>query len=147
MAYLDQELLNSINSAEISEDSYELIKDGWYQAVIEKSEIKKAKSNNGDYLSIWFSICDDGYSGRLVFSNLNIFHKNKVAEEIGRNELAKLRSCCEIENFVDTDQLIGCRVLIKVSSKDDKNIVKGFKRINKEEKDQNNSDSGFAPWS
>ena len=83
---------------------FEPVPAGWYEAVISKSEIKKAKSGN-NYLALTFKIEGGEHDKRLVFNNLNMWHPNKQAAEIAQREFAAICSACGVEAVEDTMDL------------------------------------------
>jgi hypothetical protein len=70
----------------------------------------------------------------VVFGNLNIRNPNPKAEEIGRQQLGDLLRSIGIAKVSDTDQLIGNRCSIKLTTKtsdgyEPSNEIKGWKAI------------------
>ena len=129
---------NPFDVAELpkSENDYSLIPDGWYSAVIKTAEIKSAKSG-GKYISVRFNITGDKQAGRGVFANINIRNPNMEAEKIGLQQLGDVvRSVGIIGKLMDTDQLIGGQLNIKVATRKsekygEQNEVKGYKPLMK----------------
>lgn len=102
---------------------------GEYPLIIEKSELKDTKSGNGKYVWIQASITGEHYSGRKVFHNFNILNPSSKAQEIGRNELAKLALAVGLPAVKDTSELIDKAFVGRVKVKDGDNELAAFKPI------------------
>jgi hypothetical protein len=132
MARLDEEIsLLSIPKKE-NAGSYEPLPDGWYDVTIGGCEIKETKAGTGKYLHVRYDVTGPSHSGRVVFGNLNIRNQNPKAEEIGRQQLGELMDSVGIGKLSDTDQLIGNRLKVRLSTRrseqyGDSNEVKGWK--------------------
>jgi hypothetical protein len=132
MARLDEEIsLLSIPKKE-NAGSYEPLPDGWYDVTIGGCELKDTKAGTGKYLHVKYEVTGPSHSGRVVFGNLNIRNANPKAEEIGRQQLGELMSAVSIGKLSDTDELIGTRCRVKLTTRKseqygDSNEVKGWK--------------------
>ena len=132
MARLDEEIsLLSIPKKE-NAGSYEPLPDGWYDVTIGGCEIKETKAGTGKYLHVRYDVTGPSHAGRVVFGNLNIRNQNPKAEEIGRQQLGELMDSVGIGKLSDTDQLIGNRLKVKLSTRrseqyGDSNEVRGWK--------------------
>ena len=129
---LDQEF--SIDTIPQSERSYDLVAPGWYPAVIKNAEVKTTREGSGKYIALRFDIMGDKSAGRVVFANINIRNPNPKAEEIGVQQLGEIMRSTGLTKVVDTDQLIGLQLQIKVDIRKseqygDSNEVKGYKAI------------------
>ena len=154
---LDQEF--NIDSIPQSERSYDLVAPGWYPAVIKNAEIKTTREGTGKYIALRFDIMGDKSAGRVVFSNINIRNANPKAEEIGVQQLGEIMRSTGLTKVVDTDQLIGLQLQIKVDIRKseqygDSNEVKGYKAISasatvsvgKAEKAPSSASETRPPW-
>lgn len=110
---------------------YEAIPAGWYNATIQKSELKNTKAGNGRMIALRLAITGPTHQGRVVFTNLNINNPNPQAEEIGRQQLGEIMRAIGLARVGDTDELIGGMLAVKLVLKNDgqENDVKGFKAI------------------
>lgn len=129
MAFLGKEFIQS----ELPQGGYDPLPEGWYSADIKSAELKSTKSGDGQYISVRYTITGPAYQGRTVFSNLNIRNSSVQAEEIGRKQLGNLMQSIGLDKLVDTDQLIGGSLSIKLGIRqtegyDPVNEVKGFKK-------------------
>lgn len=133
MAFLDQAI--DLNTLPQSEQSYDLLPPGWYQASITKAELKATKDGSGQYIALRYDITGPSHQGRVVFGNLNIKNRSVKAEEIGRQQLGELMRSIGLARVQDTDQLIGGQLQIKVAIQEGsngyeaRNEVKGYKAM------------------
>lgn len=132
MAFLNQEFV----AAELPQgNSYEVLPEGWYNAVISKADVQATKDGTGQYIKVRYDITGPTHQGRVVFGNLNIRNASVKAEEIGRQQLGEIMRAIGLAKVTDTDQLIGGNLLIKVSIRPangqygEQNEVKGFKAM------------------
>lgn len=117
-----------------SEQSYDALPAGWYQAKITKTEVKQTKSGTGSYIAVRYDILGPTHQGRVVFGNLNIKNANSEAERIGREQLGELMRAIGLTRVQDSDELIGGELSIKLKIRaseqyGDSNDVTGFKAI------------------
>ena len=140
MAFLGQSFnVNSLPKDEGGE--FTPLPEGWYNVVVKDSQLKPTKDGSGQYISIRLTVEGPTHAGRGVFTNLNIVNKSPDAERIGRAQLRTILECGGVQEFSDTDQLIGIRLQVKVVVKparqdpatgrvyDADNEVKGYKAI------------------
>lgn len=134
MAFLDEAF--DVSELPQSDNNYELVPAGWYNATITKAEIKSTKAGTGQYIAVRYDITGPSHQGRVIFGNLNIKNPNSKAEEIGRQQLGEIMRAIGLSRVTDTDQLISGALQIKVAIKESdgqyeaNNEVKGFKAIN-----------------
>ena len=132
----------NVDDAPVSENSYDLIPEGWYQVEITKSELKDTKDGTGKLISLGYKITGQSSAGRLVFGNINVSNKNTEAERIGREQLGALMRAVNVANINNgqVNVFIGTQLLIKVGIKaqqTDKNTGKVY--------DAQNEPKGFKP--
>lgn len=128
MAFLDQTF--EADSLPVGNTSYGAIPAGWYNATIQKAELKPTKSGSGRYIGLRLAITGPTHQGRVVFCNLNINNPNPQAEEIGRQQLGEIMRAIGLARVGDTDELVGGMLSVKLTLKgEDENDVKGFKAI------------------
>lgn len=113
--------------------AFELIPAGIYVAVIDESEIKPTKANNGHYISLKLQIVDGQFKGRLVFTSITLDNQNAQAVQIGQGQLSALCRAVGVLQLQDTCQLHDKPLRIKVAIRKDKtgqyadqNEVKGY---------------------
>lgn len=135
MALLAPEVTRAISAVKLEEvDNFDPIPAGVYTAQINSVQIKDTKAGTGKYLSVMLQITGPAYQGRVVFDNINTQNPNQVAVDIGMATLKKIAKAIGEETILDTDQMIGAAVEIKVKIEDSpeygaKNVVKDYKPI------------------
>lgn len=115
--------------------TYELIPPGWYNAEMVNAEVKMAKSGNGEYLNLEFSLLDPPHAqGRRVWLTLNLWNANAEAVRIANQQRYELLAALGKPNAQDTAELLGIPVCLRVAVREDKtgqyeprNEVKGFR--------------------
>lgn len=110
------------------------IPEGWYDAKISETDVKNTKAGTGKYISLRLDIIGPSYQGRAVWANLNTINPNPKAEEIARAQLADIMRATGLAQVIDTDELVGLVLAIKVAVRNDetygsRNDVKGFRAI------------------
>ena len=132
MAFLSETF--DVNELPKGNSNFEPLPAGWYTSTITQAELKTTTSGNGEYIKLRYDITGPSHQGRVVFGNLNIKNPTVKTEEIGRQQLGDIMRAIGLAKVVDTDNLIGKQIGIKVSIKDDPkyglgNEVKGFKSV------------------
>lgn len=132
MAFLPEQI--ELNELPKGNGNFEPLPAGWYTATITQAELKTTSAGNGQYIKCRYDITGPSHQGRVVFGNLNIKNPNVKAEEIGRQQLGDIMRAIGLAKVVDTDNLIGGQISIKLTIKqDDKygasNEVKGFRSV------------------
>lgn len=126
-------LPGSFNSEEHDDmDSYDIIPEGEYVAMIDESTIKPTKKaleeagNNADLplenysglrLNLRFKIMGGDYDGKYIFNGLNIKNPNPVAVEISQKELATICRAVGKVSIQDSAELHNTPMSIKVKVK------------------------------
>lgn len=124
---------------------------GWYHVMIDESEMKPTRAGDGARLSLRFTILDGQYSGRKVFTGLNLKNPNPVAQEIAYKQLSALCHAVGVIQVQDSQQLHGRPLKIKVKVKaaqgdyEASNDITAFKNVN--EVTGESAANGAAPWS
>lgn len=133
MARLTETL--NVNELPESTQSYDLVPPGDYIAEIKNAELKTTSNGTGEYIKLRLDITGPTHAGRVVFTNLNIRNQNQVAQDIARQQIKTIIASNGISDLVDTDQLIGCVIGIKVKIREAQNgyeaqnEVKAFKAV------------------
>ena len=131
MAYLDEEF--SVDTLPVTNNNFEPLPEGWYNATIAGAEIKATKAGDGKYIALKYTITGPTHQGRVIFGNLNIKNASTKAEEIGRQQLGDIMRAIGLAKVQDTDQLIGGNLGIKLSVRTGEyegNEIKAFKALN-----------------
>jgi hypothetical protein len=131
MAFLGETF--STDSLPVSDRSYDLIPEGWYNATITKAELNNTKAGTGQKIDMRYDITGPTQQGRVVFGTVNVRNQSQKAEEIGRQQLGEIMRAIGVANITDSDELIGGSICIRVKIKpaengyDARNEVSGFK--------------------
>ncbi len=115
--------------AQEASQAWEPLTPGWYNAYIEKEEIKLTRAGDGYILKLTFYIIDGLSQNRKVFANINLSNPSEQCVKIGRADLAALTQSVDIPLLQDTAQLLNKAVQIRVTVKKDQNEIKGYKPI------------------
>lgn len=134
------------------DSGYDVVPAGWYNALIDESELKPTKDGSGAYLQVRYNIIDGQFANRKIFSRLNIRNSNPVAQEIAYKQLSAIAHAVGVMHVQDSSQLHGIPMKIKVKVRkdpngqyDDANEVSVVKNIN-EKVDMCGQASQGAPW-
>lgn len=117
-------------------DSFDPIPAGWYNAIIDDTEMKPTRDGSGQYLQIRFSVIDGEYANRKVFTRLNLKNNNPVAQEIAYKDLSAICRAVNVIRVEDTQQLHGIPLMVKVKIRpaqgewEASNEVSGYKGAN-----------------
>lgn len=131
MAFLGETF--STDSLPVSDRSYDLIPDGWYNATITKAELNNTKAGTGQKIDMRYDIVGPTHQGRVVFGTVNVRNQSQKAEEIGRQQLGEIMRAVGLAKIQDTDELVGGSICVRVKIKpaengyDARNEVSGFK--------------------
>jgi hypothetical protein len=111
---------------------------GWYNVMIDESEMKPTKAEGGLRLSLRFTIMDGQYANRKVFTGLNLKNANPVAQEIAYKQLSAICHAVGVMQVQDSQQLHGRPLKIKVKVKaaqgdyEASNDITAYKNINEQ---------------
>lgn len=109
-------LPNQFNANEHEEIAdFEPLPVGEYQGKIIESEMRENSSGTGSFLKLVFVVTDGKYSGRRLFSNLNLIHPNEKAVEIAQKEFAAICRACGKITVDDSEELHGIEMLMKIT--------------------------------
>ena len=129
---------------------FETVPAGWYNAMIDESEMKPTKDGSGAYLQTRFNIIDGQYANRKIYMRLNLRNTNPVAQEIAYKQLSAIAHAVGVLHVQDSSQLHGLPMKIKVKLRkdtsgqyEDSNEISSIKNIN--EQVDMGSQAGAAP--
>jgi hypothetical protein len=108
---------------------------GWYNALIEKSEVTPTKDGTGTKLTLWFKVLEGQYKDRKVIINLNIRNANSVAQNIALGQLSAICHAVGVLRADQSEQLHNLPMKIRVKVRvqegyDDSNDITAYKNIN-----------------
>ena len=127
--------------------TFEPIKDGTYDCVLNTHNWKQTNSGTGMYLEMEYAIMGGDFDGRLVWNRLNLVNKNEQAVLIAREQLAEFCRAVGCEQALASEKELlqfmancwGKKVQVKVKNQQRKNdpdrvdlVVKGVKRMPEE---------------
>lgn len=89
---------------------------GEYKAMIEESDVKPTKKNDGYVLKLTWLVLEGPYSARKIFQNINLDNPNSKAVEIGQQELSAVCHGCGKLKVQDSSELhnIPCVIRVKI---------------------------------
>ena len=131
MAFLGETF--STDSLPVSDRSFDLIPEGWYNATITKAELNNTKAGTGQKIDMRYDITGPTQQGRVVFGTVNVRNQSQKAEEIGRQQLGEIMRAVGLAKIQDTDELVGGSICVRVKIRpaengyDARNEVSGFK--------------------
>lgn len=118
------------------DNSFDPIPAGWYNAVIDESEMKPTRDGSGAYLALRFNIIDGQYAGRKVFTRLNLRNQNPVAQDIAQKQLSTICHAVNVLQIQDSSQLHALPLKIRVKVTTDptgqyepSNEISGYKPV------------------
>ena len=124
--------MSTINfNAEAVEPSvpFEAIPAGKYTAIITDSDLKETRSGTGRYLQLEFEITEGEYSGRKLWSRLNIENPNPDAVKFARADLAAICHAVNILHPADSVELhnLPLQITVRCKKNQDDEIVNEIK--------------------
>ena len=87
---------------------------GWYNVMIDQTELKPTKDATGNYLEVRHTILDGAHQGRKVYGRLNLRNANPTAQEIGYKQLSAICHSVGVIQVQDSAQLHNIPLKIKV---------------------------------
>ena len=118
------------------DNSFDLIPDGWYEALIKDAKVGETQSG-GEAVSFCFEILGPTHAGRVVWYNYNVRNKNETAERIGQQQLSDLARAIGFDVMPDdTDAFLNQILQIKIEKEkkpregyDPRNVIaaRGYK--------------------
>ena len=126
---------------------------GWYNVMIDESEMKPTKQEGGMRLALRFNIIDGQYANRKIFSGLNLRNANPVAQEIAYKQLSAICHAVGVMQVQDSQQLHGRPLKVKVKVRaasgdyEASNEITAYKNINEQvDGPVGGAPTGAAPW-
>lgn len=98
---------------------FEVLPAGWYDAMIDESEMKPTKDGSGAYLQLRFSIMGGFANGQKVFQRLNLQNANQTAQDIAYKQLSAICHAIGVMQLQDSSQLHGQPMKIKLKIRND----------------------------
>lgn len=87
---------------------------GKHPVVIESSEVKANKANDGGYLQLNLRIVDGPQTGTTGAYRLNLYHSNQTTVEIANRQLSAICHVIGVYQVSDSSQLHGIPFIVEV---------------------------------
>jgi hypothetical protein len=113
-----------------------------YGVQITDAGVHDNKNNPGCHIKLELTVLEGECKGRKVFWRMNVKNPNQVAEDRGKEDLAKLQSVLGIVSLTSTEQLQGGYVTAKVVVNGESTAVRGASAY---EAPQQQAPPPFAP--
>lgn len=111
----------------------DVIPDGDYAVIIEASDWKQTKKQDGAYLEMTLQVIDGPMKGRKLWDRLNLSNPNAQAVEIAQQTLSAICHAVGVMKVSDSAQLHNLPLLAKVKVKQGArgpmNEIKGYKKL------------------
>lgn len=118
---------------------FDVVPAGWYNAMVDESELRPTKDGTGAYLNLRFEVVDGQYKGRKIFSRFNIKNANPQAQEIAHKQLSAVCHAVGVLDLQNSEMLHNRPMKIKVRIKkdkegqyDDQNEITSYKNVNEQ---------------
>jgi len=131
-------------------EPFETIPAGWYNVMIEASEVKPAKTEGNFFLELTFKVLDGQYANRKLYARINIRNNNPQAQEIAYRELSAICHALGRLQVGDSAELHNQPLKAKVKLRpadgqyEASNEISGYKNIN--EVVASPAPAAAAPW-
>jgi len=127
----------NFNALEVAPDMGVLdpLPEGWYNVMIDNSEISPTKNGDGAILKLRFKVVDGNFANRSVYGRLNIRNANEIAQRIALAQLSAISHAVGIMQVSDSQQLhsIPLKIRIKIEQQEGyspSNEIIAYKNIN-----------------
>ena len=105
---------------------------GRHPVIIESSEVKANKANDGGYLQLNLKLIDGPQTGTTGAYRLNLYHSNPQTAEIAHRQLSAICHCVGVFNVQDSSQLHNIPFIIEVGlQKGEEAAQKGYTEVKK----------------
>lgn len=105
---------------------------GRHPVIIESSEVKTNKANDGGYLQLNVKLIDGPQTGTTGAYRLNLYHSNPQTAEIAHRQLSAICHCVGVFNVQDSGQLHNIPFIIEVGlQKGEEAAQKGYTEVKK----------------
>ena len=105
---------------------------GRHPVIIESSEVKANKANDGGYLQLNVKLIDGPQTGTTGAYRLNLYHSNPQTAEIAHRQLSAICHCVGVFNVQDSAQLHNIPFIIEVGlQKGEEAAQKGYTEVKK----------------
>jgi hypothetical protein len=117
---------------------------GRHPVIIESSEVKANKANDGGYLQLNLKLIDGPQTGTTGAYRLNLYHSNPQTAEIAHRQLSAICHVIGVFNVQDSQQLHNIPFIVEVGlQKGEEAAQKGYTEV-KKVFDMNGNEPGKA---
>lgn len=115
------------------QEDRQVLPNGHYQAIIEKSDWQDTKKQGGKMLVLELQIIDGKHKGRKIWDRLNLVNQNEVAVDIAKSSLSSICHATGVMQLGDSDELHNIPFIIRVACERRKdngelaNVIKAYK--------------------
>lgn len=115
---------------------FDPVPNGWYNVIVDETEMKPTKENNGSYLKVRYSILDGQFANRKIYTMITLQNANPQAVEIGLKQLSALAHAVGVLLVSQSEQLHNIPLKVKAKirpAKDDydaSNSITQWENIN-----------------
>jgi hypothetical protein len=106
-------LLNFDARTVAPQTGFDPVPPGWYNVMVDESEMKPTKDGSGSYLKVRYNILDGQFANRKIYTMINLQNKNPQATEIGLKQLSALAHAVGVLLVQDSQQLHGIPLKVK----------------------------------
>lgn len=124
------------NTVAPDQGAQDAIPAGWYNVVIDQSDVKPTKDGTGHFLELRHKVMDGAFGGKYVYARLNLRNANPTAQEIGYKQLSAVCHAVGVLQVQDSAQLHNIPLKIKVKLRpasgdyEASNEISSWKNIN-----------------
>lgn len=124
------------NTVAPDQGAQDAIPAGWYNVLIDQSDVKPTKDGTGHFLEMRHKVMDGAYAGKYVYARLNLRNANPTAQEIGYKQLSAVCHAVGVLQVQDSAQLHNIPLKIKVKLRaasgeyEASNEISSWKNIN-----------------
>ena len=105
---------------------------GRLPVIVESSEVKANKANDGGYLQLNLKVIDGPQTGTTGAYRLNLYHSNPQTAEIAHRQLSAICHCVGVFNVQDSSQLHNIPFIAEVGlQKGEEAAQKGYTEVKK----------------
>jgi hypothetical protein len=113
-------------------DGFDLLPDGWVEAMMIEGERKQTKAKDGELINGTWMVLDQRWPNRRVWERYNVVNKNPIAQNIGRAQLKKIKNAVGMPNAKSVVELFNLPCLIKLGHEEGqdgivRNCIKDYK--------------------
>jgi len=129
----------NFDASRVSPDvGFDVVPAGWYNVMVDQSELKPTNDGSGTRLNFRYVILDGQYQGRKIFHGLNLQNANAQTVEIAYKQLSALAHAVGHTQVGDSSELHNRPLKIKVKVRppkdgyDEQNDISQWKNINEQ---------------